>query len=57
VLGFGRVPEQLVALSKSEKIDLLVVGGHRHRGIKDLFFGATVSEVRHQLSIPVFVVQ
>jgi manganese transport protein len=57
VLGFGRVPEQLVALSRSEKIDLLVVGGHRHRGIKDLFFGATVSEVRHQLSIPVFVVQ
>ena len=57
VLGFGRVPEQLVMLSKEEGIDLLVMGGHRHRGIKDIFFGASVSEVRHQLSIPVLVVQ
>ncbi len=57
VLGFGRVPEQLVALSREQGIDLLVMGGHRHRGIKDLFFGASVSEVRHQLSIPVLVVQ
>jgi len=57
LLGFGRVPEQLVALSREQGIDLLVMGGHRHRGLKDLLFGASVSEVRHQLSIPVLVVQ
>jgi manganese transport protein len=57
VLGFGRVPEQLVKLSGEQRIDLLVMGGHRHRGLKDILFGASVSEVRHQLSIPVFVVQ
>ena len=57
ILGFGRVPEELVRLSKEQGIDLLVMGGHRHRGLKDIFFGASVSEVRHRLSIPVLVVQ
>ncbi len=57
VLGFGRAPSQLVALAKQAGIDLLVMGGHGHRGIKDFFFGASISEVRHQLAIPVLVVQ
>jgi manganese transport protein len=57
VLGFGRVPEQLVQLARENRIDLLVMGGHRHRGLKDLLFGASVSQVRHRLSIPVLVVQ
>lgn len=56
-LGFGRVPEQIVKLAKETNIDILVMGGHRHRGLKDLFFGASISEVRHRLSIPVLIVQ
>ena len=56
-LGFGDVPEQIIKLSEETKIDLLVMGGHRHRGIKDILFGASISEVRHRLSIPVLVVQ
>ena len=56
-LGFGRVPNQLVRLSKETGIDLLVMGGHGHRGIKDILFGASISKVRHALSIPVLVVQ
>ncbi|MBI3789170.1 MAG: universal stress protein, partial [Ignavibacteriales bacterium] len=57
VLGYGNVPEQIVRLSKEHGIDLLVMGGHRHRGLKDIFFGASISKVRHALSIPVLVVQ
>ena len=57
MLGFGRVPEQLVELAKKTNIDLLVMGGHRHRGLKDIFFGASITKVRHRLSIPVLVVQ
>jgi manganese transport protein len=57
VLGYGRVPEQLIRLSKENNIDLLVMGGHGHRGLKDLIFGASISKVRHALSIPVLVVQ
>jgi manganese transport protein len=33
------------------------MGGHGHRGWKDLLFGSTVSPVRHALSIPVLVVR
>jgi manganese transport protein len=57
LLGYGRVPEQLVKLSRESGIDLLVMGGHGHRGLKDIFFGTSVSKVRHGLTIPVLVVQ
>ncbi len=56
-LGFGKVPDEIVRLAKENHIDLLVMGGHRHRGFKDIFFGASISKVRHRLSIPVLVVQ
>jgi len=57
VLGFGRVPEQLVRLATQTGIDLLVMGAHGHRGLRDILFGASISKVRHMLSIPVLVVQ
>ena len=57
VLGFGHVPRELVRLAKESQVDLLVMGGHGHRGLKDILFGATISKVRHALKIPVFVVQ
>jgi manganese transport protein len=56
-LGFGRVPDQLIRLARENHIEVLVMGGHGHRGLKDILFGASISEVRHQLSIPVLVVQ
>ncbi len=57
ILGFGRVPKEIIRISKEQKIDLLVMGGHGHRGIKDIFFGTSVSKVRHGLKIPVLVIQ
>jgi manganese transport protein len=56
-LGFGRVPLQIIRLARENNVDVLVMGGHGHRGLKDILFGASISEVRHQLSIPVLVVQ
>ena len=56
-LGYGRVPNALVALAREQKIDVLVMGGHGHRGLQDILFGASISEVRHRLEIPVLVVQ
>lgn len=56
-LGFGLVPDQLVRLAESEKIDLLVMGGHGHRGLQDLLFGSSITVVRHRLAVPVLVVQ
>jgi manganese transport protein len=57
VLGFGRVPKEVVRIAKEQKIDLLVMGGHGHRGMKDLIFGTSISKVRHALKIPVLVIQ
>ncbi|MGB2869009.1 MAG: Nramp family divalent metal transporter [Bacteroidota bacterium] len=56
VLGYGRVSSELVRLAGVHEIDLLVMGGHRHRGITDLIFGTSISRVRHELTIPVLVV-
>jgi manganese transport protein len=57
VLGFGRVPTELVRLARDSKVDLIVMGAHGHRGLMDIFFGTSISEVRHQLTVPVLVVQ
>lgn len=56
-LGYGRVPNAIVTLVGEQKIDVLVMGGHGHRGLQDILFGASISEVRHRLEIPVLVVQ
>ena len=57
VLGYGRISKEIVRLANEQKIDLLVMGGHGHRGIKDIIFGTSISKVRHELKIPVLVVQ
>ena len=57
MLGFGRVPREIVRLSKETGVDILVMGGHRHRGLKDIVLGTSISEVRHALPIPVLIIQ
>ena len=53
----GRPPrEAIVALAREIKPDLVVMGAHGHRGLKDLIFGTTINAVRHQISVPVLVV-
>jgi manganese transport protein len=55
-LGYNRRVKEIVRMAKEAKIDLLVMGAHGHRGIKDLVFGDTINKVRHELKIPVLVV-
>ncbi|MEI8135385.1 MAG: Nramp family divalent metal transporter [bacterium] len=57
VIGYGSAPKELVQIANEKHLDLLVMGSHGHRGVTDIIFGATVSPVRHALSIPVFIVQ
>ncbi|MBS1903172.1 MAG: Nramp family divalent metal transporter [Bacteroidetes bacterium] len=56
-IGFGDPPRELVRIAKEQQLELLVMRSHGHRGFKDLLFGATISPVRHELSIPLFIVQ
>ena len=37
--------------------DLLVMGAHGHRLLKDILFGTTVDAVRHLLKTPVLIVR
>jgi manganese transport protein len=47
---------EIVRIVKETKADMLVMGAHRHAGLKDYIFGETIEAVRHQLSIPVLIV-
>lgn len=55
-LGFGNRVKEIVRLTNEQQADLLVMGAHRHAGLKDYLFGETIEGVRHALSIPVLVV-
>jgi manganese transport protein len=56
LLGFKNPAKEIVRLVKESDADMLVVGAHGHRGIKDLIYGQTVNTVRHELKIPVLMV-
>ena len=57
MLGYGDVSRQIVNISREQGIDLMVLGGHGHRGLSDWLFGQTITPVRHGLRIPVFAVR
>ncbi len=55
-LGFRNRAKEIVRLVKGVNADMLVVGAHGHTGLKDFIYGETVNSVRHELKIPVLVV-
>ena len=53
----GQQPkDEIVRLARQIEPDLIVMGAHGHRGVKDLIFGNTINGVRHEVSAPVLVV-
>jgi manganese transport protein len=56
-IGYGGVVKAIVGLVEASEADLLVMGAHGHRGLKDLLLGATVDSVRHHVKVPVLIVQ
>jgi manganese transport protein len=57
VLGYGDASTELVNIATEKYVDLVVMGGHGHRGLLDLVYGQTISSVRHGLNIPVVTVR
>ncbi len=55
-LGFGSPKKSIPGIVNKGDFDLLVLGQHGHKGLKDLLFGTTVDAVRHKIDIPVFIV-
>ena len=57
VLGFKERSKELIRIIKEENAEMLVIGAHGHKGIKDFIYGTTIDKVRHELHIPVFIVK
>lgn len=56
-LGFMKRTTEIARICKEQNADMLIVGSHGHRGLKDFIFGETVNKVRHLIKIPVLVAQ
>jgi len=56
-VGYGGVVKAIAKLTGEAEADLLVMGAHGHRGLKDVVLGATVDSVRHHVKVPVLIVQ
>jgi manganese transport protein len=58
VVRHSRRPNaEIVRYARELQPDLIVMGAHGHKGIKDLIFGNTINAVRHKLKIPLLVVR
>ena len=56
-IGYGTASKAISNLVKNKNIELLVMGAHGHKGLKDLLFGTTVDSVRHNVNIPVLIIK
>jgi len=58
IVRHARVPNQeIVRYAEELKPDLVVMGAHGHKGLKDIVFGTTINAVRHKLKAPLLVVR
>jgi manganese transport protein len=48
---------EIVKSARQIEPDLIIMGAHGHRGIKDLVYGATINSVRHELDFPLLIVR
>jgi manganese transport protein len=55
-LGYIHRTKEIVRIVKEEGAEILVIGAHGHSGLKDFIYGETVNTVRHELKIPVLIV-
>jgi manganese transport protein len=55
-LGFDKRAGEIVRITKEHQADMLVIGAHGHSGLQDFIHGQTINTVRHELKIPVLVV-
>lgn len=55
-LGHQQRKAEIVRITREEAAELLVMGAHGHQGMQDILYGDTINKVRHELRIPVLVV-
>ena len=55
-LGMGHPVRELARLAEAFDADLLILGGHGHRWLRDLVLGTTADQLRHRVRAAVLVV-
>jgi manganese transport protein len=53
----GDAARAILKTSESEKCDLIAMTTHGHRLISDVIYGTTITKVRHESNIPIFLVK
>ncbi|MGA2181893.1 MAG: Nramp family divalent metal transporter [Bryobacteraceae bacterium] len=48
---------EIVRYARELLPDLIVMGAHGHKGLKDIIFGTTINAVRHNLRVPLLIVR
>jgi nucleotide-binding universal stress UspA family protein len=56
-LGMGDPASEIIRIAADERVDMIAMATHGHRGIGDLIRGTTVSRVRHEVDVPVLLLR
>ena len=57
LLAKGNPPDEILKAAIREECDLIAMTSHGHRWLADIFFGSTISAVRHKATVPLFLVR
>lgn len=53
----GNPANAILRTAREENCDLIAMTTHGHRWLSDLLYGTTISKVRHETEVPVFLVK
>lgn len=56
MIGYGNPKNAIPTIVNAYQADLLVMGAHGHKTLKDMILGTTVDSVRHKTNVPVLIV-
>jgi universal stress protein A len=53
----GKPSDEILKSAREEDCDLIAMTTHGHRLLEDLIYGATITRVRHESDVPIFLVK
>ena len=57
VLALGEPSDEIIKLARERNVDLIAMTTHGHRWLSDLIHGTTITRVRHEAEVPIFLVK
>lgn len=57
LLSTGEPADEILKTARAENCDLIAMTTHGHRLLSDLIYGTTITKVRHEAEIPIFLVR